>query len=115
MQPPQNKFGIPLEKSRELQTADHQHHGEQQNDRPEIDRANRLLSGNDPEDDHGNRSDDRGTRAIDLEAGKFPQGEDNIAGEKNYAAGKDWCLRQERGRIMRHAAQHIKFRESRKV
>jgi len=64
-------LGYPLEKTCQVQVADQQHHGEQQYERAEVDKAQRFGGGHNPECNHQYRTDDGHAGSIDLHPGQL--------------------------------------------
>ena len=84
----------PLEESRQMQAGDNQHHGEQQDERREVDAVDGLLWAEHAEDKHEHRADDRHRGAVDLRARQTSDGEDQVAGQKNEPGNDNMKVRQ---------------------
>ena len=80
-------LGDPLEKACQVQVADHQHHGEQQYQRAEVDETQRFGGRNNAEGNHQHGADDGHAGAIDLHPGQLAQGEHEVADGENGVAG----------------------------
>jgi hypothetical protein len=102
MQAREDPFRDPVEEAGEPQVRSHEHHGEQQDDRAEVDGCERLGRTDDPERHHEHGADDRGAWAIDFHPREFAEGEYEVAAEENQVRGENVCVGQERGTETNH-------------
>ena len=79
----QHHLGSPLEEANQLQVSDDQHHRKQQNNGAEINELHCLPRWHNPEGHYSYSADDRSAGAVNLEAGKFPDGKNDVAGQEN--------------------------------
>lgn len=73
----------PVEKSRQVQVGDDQHHREQQHQGGEIDEAQGIFRAKDAEGKQQHRPDHRRARPINLHTGEFADGENHIARQED--------------------------------
>ena len=83
-----------VEKARQMQVTDDQHHREQQHDGGEVDVAQRVAGAEDAEGEHQHSADNRHAGAVNFPAGKFADGEHQIAGEEDQVSGDDVRFRE---------------------
>jgi hypothetical protein len=89
LQPAQYRLGVPLEDAHQVQVPDDQHHRKQQHDGREVDKVQRLPRTHRAKRHHPHRANDRRARAVDLQPGEFPQGEYQVAGQKDDVCRQD--------------------------
>ncbi len=102
VQPAQHQFADPFKEAHQVQVADNEHHGEQQDNGSEVDEVQRLARAHDAGGNHGDGADDRRSRAVDLQPGKLAQGENQIAGEEDAIGRQQACVGEGIGGKMRH-------------
>ena len=83
LEPQNDVFSDPFEETAKVQISNDQHHGEQKGNRRKIDNPQGVLRAHNARGHDQHRTDDGGPWAINLQARKLAQGEDEITGEKD--------------------------------